>query len=224
MQPAPGRAITPPVSSVAVALRGCLMLVAVVFGLGLTGCAHAVRIETSPVGARVSVDGETPGKAPLVVRRTVFVGDQLRVAVDAEGYEPQTVIVPASEWYPWPGLLACTPALGVPIAAPFAIGLLPFCGAGLFVGPAIAVGWAVVTSPTLLSLGLVRKFPDRVVVRLRRRGEDGGVVLPGELFYVPDDQTPNPPPLGGPDEPVPPTPPGPRPLMPPSDSAGNPVP
>jgi hypothetical protein len=214
---------------VVVALRLCLVIVAAAVGLGLTGCAHAVRIETNPVGARVSVDGEVAGKAPLEVRRTVFVGDQLRVTVDAEGYEPQTVIVPASEWYPWPGLLACTPALGVPIAAPFAIGLLPFCGAGLFVGPAIAIGWAVVTSPTLLSLGLVRKFPDRVVVRLRRRGDDGGVVLPGELFYVPDDQTPNPPPLAGPDDDVAaepgrvPPPSDPR-SLPPSDSTGNPLP
>jgi hypothetical protein len=164
------------------------------------GCAHTVHIETTPVGARVSVDGTAVGKSPVEVTRAVFVGDSLRVAVEADGYEPQTVIVPASEWYPWPGLLACTPALGVPIATPFAIGLLPFCGAGLFVGPAIAIGWAVVTSPSLLALGLVRKFPDRVVVRLRRRGDEGGVVLPGELFYVPDDATPNPLPLADDDD------------------------
>ncbi len=167
--------------------------------LGVTatalGCAHTVQIETNPIGARVSVDGEFVGVSPVKVKKVVFVGDQLRVAVEAEGYEPQTTIVPASEWFPWPGLLACTPALGLPIATPFAVGLLPFCGVGLFVGPAIAVGWAVVTSPTLLTLGLVRKYPDRVFVHLRRRQDEDGVVLPGEIFYVPDDATPNPLPL-----------------------------
>lgn len=162
---------------------------------GGSGCAHVVRIETNPVGARVVVDGDVVGNSPVEVKKTVFVGDQLRVAVEADGYEPQTVIVPASEWYPWPGLIACTPALGVPIATPFAVGLLPFCGAGLFVGPAIAVGWAVVTSPTLLALGLVRKYPERVTVTLRRREGDGAVVLPGEMFYIPDETTPNPLPL-----------------------------
>ena len=186
----------------------CVGLVAVV--QGSTGCAHVVRIETNPDGARVSVDGAVVGRSPVEVKKVVYVGDQLRVAVEADGYEPQTVIVPASEWYPWPGVLACTPALGVPIATPFAIGLLPFCGAGLFVGPALAIGWAVVTSPTLLALGLVRKYPDRVVVTLRHREGDGGVVLPGELFYLPDDATPNPVPLGDPptsEAPPPSTPP-----------------
>ena len=203
-----------------------LLLLATLFSgvVGSTGCAHVVRIETTPPGARVSVDGAVIGTSPVELKRPVFVGDQLRVSVEADGYEPQSVTVPASEWYPWPALMACTPMLGLPISLPFATVLLPCFGLGLVVGPAIAIGWAVVTSPTLLSLGLVRKFPDRVVIPLRRREKDGGV-LPGDLFYVPDEATPNPLPL--PDEPTSPTspttPPTSTPDTPPSPG-GNPLP
>jgi hypothetical protein len=45
--------------------------------------------------------------------------------------------------------------------------VVPF--AGPFIAAAIVVGWAVVTSPTLLSLALVRKFPDTVTVPLKRK-------------------------------------------------------
>jgi hypothetical protein len=170
-------------------------VVAVVAALvGVGGCAHAVRIETEPPAATVVVDGKPAGRGPVTVERTVFVGDQLRIAVSADGYEPATVIVPASEWSAWPAAIACTPALGVPLAVPFLIGLLPFCGAGLIVAPAVAVGWAAVTSPTLLALGMVRKYPDVVRVKLKRQPTDP-LVLPGEFFYVPDDTAPNPPPL-----------------------------
>jgi hypothetical protein len=186
--------VRPPRRTASSYVPAAIALVVAVLGIGGGGCAHAVRIETEPPGATVVVDGERVGRGPATLQRTVFIGDQLRIAVAADGYEPATVVVPAQEWTAWPTALACTPALGVPLAVPFLVGFLPLCGAGLVVGPAVAVGWAVVTSPTLLALGMARKYPDVVRVKLKPRSINP-LVLPGEFFYVPDDDAPNPPPL-----------------------------
>lgn len=156
-----------------------------------SGCAHSVIIDTAPIGARVSVDGEFVGVSPVTIDRVVFFGDQLRISADAPGYEEAHVSIPASEWYPWPGLLAAIPLLGVPLSLPAL--LVPL--AGPFIAAAIAVSWAVLTSPTLLSLALVRKYPDVVTVTLKPkrapRPADFGVV-PGDIFGYPEDLGPNP--------------------------------
>lgn len=160
-------------------------------------------IETEPKNAKVIVDGEMLGEGAMTIEKTVFFGDTLRLSAEAEGYESTTVLVPASEWYLWPGLLALVPLAGIPISLPFLI--VPILGP--FVAAAIAVSWAVVTSPTLLSLGLVRKYPDKVKLKLKRRvTNDPTFTLPSDLWLEPDEPTPNPLPDVGEVEPTPPDP------------------
>jgi len=168
------------------------------------GCTHVVTIETDPVGAMVTVDDKEVGPSPVRVEKTVFFGDQLRVSVEREGFEPATISVAASEWYLWPGLLAAVPLLGLPLSLPALV--IPF--AGPFIAAAVVVGWAVVTSPTLLSLALVRKYPDTVTVPLKRKRPPPGtdVLLPADLFG-PDDLGANPIPDVGPGPDASPPPP-----------------
>ncbi len=180
------------------------------------GCTHVVTIETDPVGAVVTVDDEVVGPSPVKVEKTVFFGDQLRVSVEREGFEPAAISVAASEWFLWPGLLAAVPLLGLPLSLPALV--IPF--AGPFIAAAVVVGWAVVTSPTLLSLALVRKYPDTVVVPLKRRRPPGtDVLIPSDLFG-PEDLGANPIPDVGPG-PDPSPPPSPKPKPP---DGANPVP
>ena len=178
------------------------------------GCTHVVTIETDPVGAAVTVDDKVVGPSPVVVERAVFFGDQLRVTVEQDGYEPATVSVAASEWFLWPGLLAAVPLLGLPLSLPALV--VPF--AGPFIAAAVVVGWAVVTSPTLLSLALVRKFPDTVTVPLKRKRPRSGsdVLQPSNGFGL-DDLGANPIPDIGP-------PPGPPTLRSVPADGQNPVP
>jgi hypothetical protein len=181
------------------------------------GCTHVVTIETDPAGAVVTVDNEVVGPSPVRVEKPVFFGDQLRVSVEREGFEPATVSVAASEWFLWPGLLAAVPLLGLPLSLPAL--LVPF--AGPFIAAAVVVGWAVVTSPTLLSLALVRKYPDTVTVPLKRkRSPPGTDALPAD-FFGPDDLGANPlPDIGPSPDPAPPT----RPPTPKPPAGANPVP
>ena len=179
--------VTPPVSP------SLMRAVALVFTalVACSGCAHCVVVETEPVGARVSVDGEFVGTSPVAIDHVVFFGDLLRARAEAPGHDDATVSIPASEWYPWPGLLAAVPLLGLPLSLPAL--LVPF--AGPFIAAAIAVSWAVLTSPTLLSLALVRKYPDVVAVTLKpasspRPGDFG--LPPGDVVGYPDDLGPNP--------------------------------
>ena len=146
-----------------------------------SGCAHKVRIDTDPIGARVTVDGTLVGIGPVEVEKSPWIGQQLNVTVEAENYESQTTVVVQSEWFPWPALLACTPMLGLP------------CLLAIPIGPFVTIGWAVVTSPTLLSLAFVRRYPDVVKVKLKPKvlGE-GGVILPADLWPTPEDGAPNP--------------------------------
>jgi len=198
------------------------LIVVLSLGLGGVSCAHTVTIDADPLGATITVDGEEIGPAPVTVERVVYVGDQLRISAENEGYEPVSVSVPASEWYPWPTLLAFVPLLGLPLAAPAL--LIPV--AGLIIAPVVAVGWAVATSPFLLSLALTRKFPETITVTLKkRRQEPLEGLTPGDLFDYPDDAGPNPlPDVGGQAKTKPPpAPPAATPSSPPPPGA-NPVP
>ena len=167
-----------------------LRLIAVIaLGAGSVSCAHAITIESAPVGATITVDGEEVGPGPVRIERVVYMGDQLRVSAEKEGFEPMAVSIPASEWYPWPALLAFVPLLGLPLAMPAL--LIPV--AGLVIAPVVAVGWAVATSPLVLSLALTRKFPDTVTVTLKkRRNENLEGLTPGDFFGYPDEAGPNP--------------------------------
>jgi hypothetical protein len=173
-----------------------LRLIAVIaLGAGSVSCAHAVTIESAPVGAIITVDGEEVGPGPVRIERVVYMGDQLRISAEKEGFERMAVSIPASEWYPWPAVLAFVPLLGLPLAVPAL--LIPV--AGLVIAPVVAVGWAVATSPLLLSLALTRKFPETVTVTLKkRRNEALETLTPGDLFGYPDEAGPNPLPDVGP--------------------------
>ena len=180
-------------------------------------------IETEPKNARVIVDGVVLGEGAMTIEKTVFFGDTLRLSADADGYEPSTVVVPASEWYPWPGFLALVPLAGIPMSLPALV--VPILGP--FIAAAIAVTWAVVTSPTLLSLGLVRKYPDKVNIKLKRRAPlDPTLLLPSDLWVVPDDLSPNPIPDVGQhdDDDDDGSPPVPQPRRTGQPTGGNPIP
>ncbi len=170
-------------------LVSLLRVLLVLVGVGSVGCVHVVTIETDPTGAVVTVDNEVIGNAPVQVKKAVFFGDQLRIAVERDGYESASMSVPASEWFVWPGLFAVVPLLGLPLSLP--VLFIPI--AGPFIAAAIVVGWGVVTSPALLSLALIRKYPDTVTVPLTRRRTD--VLTPADFFPPADDLGPNPLPL-----------------------------
>lgn len=173
-----------------VVMDAWLRLIAVIaLGAGSVSCAHAVTIESAPVGAIITVDGEEVGPGPVRIERVVYMGDQLRISAEKQGFEPMAVSIPASEWYPWPAVLAFVPLLGLPLAMPAL--LIPV--AGLVIAPVVAVGWAVATSPLVLSLALTRKFPDTVTVTLKKRRKDTLESLtPGDFFAHPDEAGPNP--------------------------------
>lgn len=174
----------------------CLVAVAAVG----SGCAHAVLLEPDVKNARVFVDGELVGEGAQTIERRVIIGDQLRVSAQAEGYEDFAVTVDANEWYPYPGLLALVPLLGIPIGGAVFVAGLPLLGIGIVLGPLVGVGWAVVTSPTIASLAFTRKYPDTIKIKMIRKkpalNTDG--LLPADIFGVPDDVSPNPLPDVGP--------------------------
>ena len=108
----------------------------------------------------------------------------MRISAAADGHEELTVIVPAAEWSLWPGNFALVPLLGVPLSVRVLLVpiLLPFSAAG------IVVTWATVTSPLLWTLGLVRTYPDKVNLKLRRRpGKDPQFLRPPEIWSGPED-------------------------------------
>jgi hypothetical protein len=49
----------------------------------------------------------------------------------------------------------------------------------------------VLTSPALLSLTLIRRYPETVTIPLRAKVA-GPVVLPSDVFFIPDENGPNP--------------------------------
>lgn len=183
------------------------VVVAVALGLG-SGCAHTMVIETEPPGASVMVNGEAQGDSPVVTQQLTSTGGRLHVTAEADGYEPTSVVVTQSEWFLWPAIVAVTPFLAVPFI------VIPF------IGPVITIGWAVLTSPTLVALLFLQRYPERVSITLRPK-LPGGVLLPTDSWLIPDDYDPNPPPLPSDvPEPLPPAPPP----QPPQPEGGNPVP
>lgn len=164
-------------------------------------------IETEPAGAAVTINGKPQGESPVVSTQFTSTGGRLFVTAEAESYEPANVMVRQSEWFLWPAIIAVTPVL----AAPFIV--IPF------VGPFITVGWAIVTSPTLLALVFLQKYPERVKITLQPR-LPGGVLQPTDTWLIPDDYDPNPPPL--PD--ALPAPAGEYLPQPPQPEGGNPIP
>ncbi len=175
--------------------------------LGASGCAHTMIIETEPPGANIAIDGKSVGESPVVTTQYTSTGGRLHVTADAESYETATVTVTQSEWFLWPAILAVTPFLAVPFV------VIPF------IGPVITVGWALITSPTLLSLVFLQRYPERVKITLRPKG----FLQPTDSWLIPEDLDPNPPPLP-PEPPAGTPPPDSVPPQPPQPEGGNPVP
>lgn len=173
-----------------------------------SGCAHTMIVETEPTGAVVTINGEPQGAAPAVTTQFTSTGGRLYVTAEAEGYEKASLVVTQSEWFLWPAIIAVTPLFGVPFI------VIPF------IGPIITVGWAVITSPTLLSLVFLQKYPERVKLKMRAK-LPGDPFVPTDTWLIPDDMDPNPPPLT--DKP-PFEDPNKPPEQPPQPEGGNPVP
>jgi hypothetical protein len=163
--------------------------VAAVFmvGMGLigalgSGCAHTVVINTDPPGAKVFVDGRLVGESPVVTQQQTGLGGHLTVRVESDGFVTEEMQVPRSDWFLWPGIIALVPLFGLP-----ALVAIP-------IGPIITVAWALLTSPSLLALAFVRKYPDQVVIKLTPRSAQG-FLQPTDVWLIPDDESPNPVPV-----------------------------
>lgn len=186
----------------------CALVAALVVSAG-SGCAHTMIVETEPTAAVVTINGEPQGQAPAVTTQFTSTGGRLYVTAEADGYEKASLVVTQSEWFLWPAIVAVTPLLGVPFI------VIPF------IGPIITVGWAVITSPTLLSLVFLQKYPERVKLKMRAK-LPGDPFVPTDTWLIPEDYDPNPPLL--PDNVAPPEAAS-KPLeQPPQPEGGNPVP
>jgi hypothetical protein len=155
-----------------------------VIALASLGCSHTVLVRTAPEGATVSVDGEEKGEAPVVVETRSGVFDTMSITAELEGFSSKRVLLEQTEWFLWPGLLAVTPFLALPLIVVFPP-----------VGAIVAVVWALATSPTLLSLAFIRRYPDEVVIELEPRQADESLeFLPTDWWTIPEEYAPNPPP------------------------------
>lgn len=179
------------------------VLLALVAG---SGCAHTMIVETEPMGARVSINGEPTGESPAVTTQFTSTGGRLYVTAEAEGYQQGSAVVTQSEWFLWPAIVAFVPAFGVPFV------VIPV------LGPFITVGWAVLTSPALLSLVFLQRYPERVKLTLVPK-PPRDPFTPSDTWAIPEDYDPNPPPLpdSPPEESAPPP-------QPPQPEGGNPIP
>lgn len=145
------------------------------------GCVHQTVIRTVPDGATVSVDGEVVGTSPVVIERPLGLMGEIEVKASHESFEPSERVVNRDEWFIWPALLSIVPFFAAPLV------VIPFAG------PFIAGGWAVATSPTLLGLLFIRRYPAEVVIELAPRVSIiDNIFLPTDAWTVPDGYAPNP--------------------------------
>jgi hypothetical protein len=173
-------------------------------------------VETEPAGARVYVNGELQGESPVVTEQRTSFGQSVTLRVEADGFQPTQQEVAQSEWFLWPAVLAVVPLLGIPISAPFL--LIPLVGP--IISLVVIAGWAIVTSPSLIALAFIRKYPEKVEVRLVPKTV-GGVLQPTDTWLIPEDMSANPPPLVTPKA----KDPEPAPFVPPPQpDGGNPIP
>jgi hypothetical protein len=168
---------------------GAGSVVLLLIALGSLGCSHTVLVRTAPEGAVIAVDGDVKGESPLVVETRSGVFDTMSITAELEGFSSKRVLLEQTEWFLWPGLLAVTPLLMLPLVVVFP----PF-------GAIVALAWAVVTSPSLLSLAFIRTYPNEVVIELEPRQADESLeFLPTDWWTVPEEYAPNPPPTPPPD-------------------------
>ena len=66
--------------------------------LASTGCVHAVRLDTTPSGATVAIDGVHYGETPVDFRERTAWERRYRVEITKPGFEPLTDQIRQSEW------------------------------------------------------------------------------------------------------------------------------
>ena len=64
-----------------------VILIATIF---LQGCASSTMIRSIPDGAKVYVDGQYRGRAPVIQKDTAFSGSAKNVALKLDGYATKT--------------------------------------------------------------------------------------------------------------------------------------
>ncbi|MFZ4261147.1 PEGA domain-containing protein [Sphingobacterium sp. HJSM2_6] len=62
-----------------------------------TSCASTTLINTTPVGAKVYLDGEIVGTTPYTHKDTKIIGTTTTIKLEKEGYEPFTTNFTRSE-------------------------------------------------------------------------------------------------------------------------------
>jgi hypothetical protein len=182
-----------------------LVPAALVVAALVSGCAHQIVVNSEPPGARIWVDGKDVGTAPVVIERTTVTQGNMTLRAQLDSFETTERVVAQDECNPGPAALAVVPFLALPLVV-----LVP-------IGPFITCGWACLTSPTLISLAYLQKYPSTLTVKLRPKF-GAGVVQPTDGWTIPDDLAPNPPPVA----PAPPEPA--RVPLPPQPEGANPVP
>lgn len=84
-----------------------------------TACSHTVKIDSTPPGATIFIDGEDKGKAPVILDESNGFFDERKVRVELEGYAPlETTVVQTEPVWPIVALSIC--------GAPFSLGLSCF--------------------------------------------------------------------------------------------------
>ena len=150
-----------------------------------TGCVHQTVIRSAPEGATILVDGEEVGTAPVVIERPLGLFGEIKIEAEQDSFLLATQTIERDQWFLWPGLLAMVPFFAAPLV------VIPFAG------PLIAIGWAAATSPTLLSLLFLRRYPAEVILELApRHSVIDNIILPTDGWTLPDDYAPNPIPDG----------------------------
>lgn len=123
------------------------------------GCAHKVKVVTTPPGATVSVDGKKIGTSPVTFEESPLPGSH-RVEAQLEGYHPASVVVERTEtnwWWAVGGIVGCVICypLGCLGGAALAnLGLCPACFGALLAcdpGPVMAI----IAAPGCLTVPLV---------------------------------------------------------------------
>ncbi|MFH1808923.1 MAG: PEGA domain-containing protein [Pseudomonadota bacterium] len=135
-------------------------LLSLVVALGLaTGCAHKVKVVTTPPGAMVIVDGTKVGTSPVVYEESILPGNH-RIEARLQGYRSARVEVQRTEiewWWVAGGIGGCVLCSGPMclVGASLAnLSLCPAClGCLLTQNPGTLL--AIFTAPSLLTVPLL---------------------------------------------------------------------
>ncbi len=152
------------------------------------GCAHTVKINSTPPGALVVVDGKKVGHTPTRFKEDPWPGEHV-IRVSARGYQPRVIHVARKNinwWWFAAGLGGCALCSGPGCLAGASLAnlsLCPACAGCLLTGnfgamisilgapslcsiPAMGLGGLLGSTP-LGFLALADQSPDKILVRLK---------------------------------------------------------